>query len=111
MPTCKPPRIHSFPERFLSALMPDRPVTALSARVNIDGRPGVILLHDSHVAPFVMMPLPDPTFTVNTTADTVTANGCAPGNPNTCSLREAILEANASAGAHTILVRAGPYQL
>jgi CSLREA domain-containing protein/uncharacterized repeat protein (TIGR01451 family) len=87
------------------------PVTALSARVNIDGRPGVILLHDSHVAPFVMMPLPDPTFTVNTTADTVTANGCAPGNPNTCSLREAIIEANASAGADTIMVPAGTYQL
>jgi CSLREA domain-containing protein/uncharacterized repeat protein (TIGR01451 family) len=87
------------------------PVTALSARVNVDGRPGVILLHEGHVAPFVMMPLPDPTFTVNTTADTVTANGCAPGNPNTCSLREAIIEANASAGADTIMVPAGTYQL
>lgn len=87
------------------------PVTALSARVNIDGRPGVIVLHGNHVAPFVMMPLPDPTFTVNTTADTVTANGCAPGNPNTCSLREAILEANASAGSDTIMVPAGTYQL
>jgi CSLREA domain-containing protein len=87
------------------------PITALSARVNVDGRPGVILLHDSQVGPFVMMPVPDPTFTVNTTADTVTANGCAPGNPNTCSLREAILEANASAGADTIMVPAGTYQL
>ncbi|HEV3316142.1 MAG TPA: CSLREA domain-containing protein [Candidatus Angelobacter sp.] len=87
------------------------PITALSARVNVDGRPGVILLHDSQVTPFVMMPLPDPTFTVNTTADTVTANGCAPGNPNTCSLREAIIEANASAGADTIMVPAGTYQL
>ncbi len=87
------------------------PVTALSTRVNIDGRPGVIVLHDSQVAPSVMMPLPDPTFTVNTTADTITANGCAPGNPNTCSLREAVLEANASAGADTIMVPAGTYQL
>ncbi|HEV2991424.1 MAG TPA: CSLREA domain-containing protein [Candidatus Angelobacter sp.] len=87
------------------------PVTALSARVNVDGRPGVVLLHDGHVAPFVMMPLPDPTFTVNTTADTITANGCAPGNPNTCSLREAIIEANASAGSDTIMVPAGTYQL
>jgi CSLREA domain-containing protein/uncharacterized repeat protein (TIGR01451 family) len=87
------------------------PVTALSARVNVDGRPGVILLHEGRVSPFVMMPLPDPTFMVNTTADTVTANGCAPGNPNTCSLREAIIEANASAGADTIMVPAGTYQL
>src|ERR1700730_7356247 len=87
------------------------PITALSARVNVDGRPGVILLHDRQVAPYVMMPVPDPTFTVNTTADTVTANGCAPGNPNTCSLREAIIAANASAGADTIMVPAGTYQL
>ncbi len=87
------------------------PITALSARVNVDGRPGVILLHQSQVTPFVMMPLPDPTFMVNTTADTVTANGCAPGNPNTCSLREAIIEANASAGADTVMVPAGTYQL
>src|ERR1700676_2733584 len=87
------------------------PRTALSARVNVDGRPGVILLHDGQMAPFVMMPLPDPTFLVNTTADTVTANGCAPGNPNTCSLREAIIEANASAGADTIMVPSGTYQL
>jgi CSLREA domain-containing protein/uncharacterized repeat protein (TIGR01451 family) len=87
------------------------PTAAVSARVNVDGRPGVVVLHDSQVAPSVMMPVPDPTFTVNTTADTVTANGCAPGNPNTCSLREAILEANASAGADTIMVPAGTYQL
>ncbi len=87
------------------------PVAAVSARVNVDGRPGVILLHDGHVGPFVMMPVPDPTFMVNTTADTVTANGCAPANPNTCSLREAIIEANASAGSDTIMVPAGTYQL
>ncbi len=87
------------------------PIAAVSARVNADARPGVILLHEGQVTPFVMMPVPDPTFTVNTTADTVTANGCAPGNPNTCSLREAIIEANASAGADTIMVPAGTYQL
>jgi CSLREA domain-containing protein len=51
------------------------------------------------------------TFSVNTTADTVTANGCAPGNPNTCSLREAVIEANATAGADTITLPAGTYQL
>ena len=87
------------------------PVAAISARVNVDGRPGVVLLHGGHVGPFVMMPIPDPTFMVNTTADTVTANGCAPANPNTCSLREAIIEANASAGSDTIMVPAGTYQL
>ncbi len=87
------------------------PVAAVSARVNVDGRPGVVLLHEGQVGPFVMMPLPDPTFMVNTTADTVTANGCAPANPNTCSLREAVIEANASAGSDTIMVPAGTYQL
>src|SRR5207253_34333 len=53
------------------------PVKAISTRVNIDGRPGLLVLHRGQVAPTVMMPLPDPVFNVNTTADTVDAN---PGN-------------------------------
>ncbi len=89
----------------------DSVVAAMPMRVNVDGRPGVVLLRESQVAPFVMMPLPDPTFVVNTTADTVTSNGCALGNLNTCSLREAIIEANAAAGTDTIMIPAGTYQL
>ncbi|HEX7285217.1 MAG TPA: CSLREA domain-containing protein [Candidatus Angelobacter sp.] len=87
------------------------PVAAVSARVNIDGRPGVIAAHQGQVAPAVMMPLPDPTFTVNTTADTVSAGACAAATPGQCSLREAIIEANAAPGVDTIIVPAGTYTL
>src|SRR5207245_635207 len=37
-------------------------VAAVSTRVNVDARPGVVALHDGQVSPMVMMPLPDPTF-------------------------------------------------
>ncbi len=90
------------------------PVAAIRMRVNIDGRPGVVMLNEGQVAPSVMMPLPDPTFTVDTTNDTVDVTPgdgtCADGNGQ-CSLRAAIMEANATAGPDTIMVPAGTYQL
>ena len=53
-------------------------------------------------------------FTVNTTADTVDANPgngvCADGGGN-CSLRAAVMETNALAGADTITLPAGTYIL
>ncbi|HSM84528.1 MAG TPA: CSLREA domain-containing protein, partial [Candidatus Limnocylindrales bacterium] len=87
------------------------PVSAVSARVNIDGRPGVIALHRGQVNPAVMMPLPDPIFNVNTTADIVSPNACAAAVFGQCSLREAIIEANAAPGVDTINVPAGTYTL
>ncbi len=54
------------------------------------------------------------TFTINTTADTVDANPgngvCADSSGN-CSLRAAIMEANALAGADTVTLPAGIYSL
>ncbi|HWF05639.1 MAG TPA: VCBS repeat-containing protein, partial [Candidatus Angelobacter sp.] len=44
-------------------------VAALPMRTNIDNRPGIVALHQGQLAPAVMMPLPDPTFFVNTTLD------------------------------------------
>jgi CSLREA domain-containing protein len=87
------------------------PIAALPMRVNIDGRPGVVALHQGQLAPAVMSPLPDPTFTVNTTNDTLSAGACAAATPGQCSLREAISEANAAAGVDTIMVPAGTYTL
>ena len=87
------------------------PVAALPMRTNIDGRPGVVALHSGQLAPAVMMPLPDPTFVVNTTNDTLSAGACAAATPGQCSLREAISEANAAAGVDTITVPAGTYTL
>ena len=87
---------------------------AMPVRVNIDGRPGIVFVPRGETAPQAMMPLPDPTFTVNTTSDTVDKNPgdgvCADIN-NKCSLRAAIMEANAFPGTDTIMVPNGTYTL
>src|SRR5262249_23506103 len=41
------------------------PVAALPIRINVDGRPGVMAIHQGEIAPSMIMPIPDPTFTVN----------------------------------------------
>ncbi len=83
------------------------PLAAIPARTNIDGRHGIVSIHQGESTPSVLMPLPDPTFTVNTTADTVTPGACAAATAGQCSLREAIIEANATAGTDTIIVPTG----
>src|SRR5258708_676096 len=87
-------------------------------RVNVDGRPGVIVLAQGEVAPTVMMPLPDPTFFPNRFDDPVpgaiasTCNNANNADTSTsCSLREAIRKANANAGTDTIMLVAGTYTL
>src|SRR5579864_1328950 len=87
------------------------PSAAIAMRTNIDGRAGIVADHQGQVAPSVMMPLPDPTFNVNTTSDGVFAGACAAATPGQCTLREAILEANAASGTDTIVVPAGTYSL
>lgn len=90
------------------------PVAVAATRVNADGRKGMVMLHRGEVGPSVMEPLPDPTFVVNTTADTVDANPgdgkCADAQGN-CSLRAAVMETNADAGVDTIVVPAGTFTL
>lgn len=91
-----------------------RPVAALSMRVNVDARPGLIVLQEGQLTPSISMPLPDPTFTVNTTADTVDANpgdGICADAQGLCSLRAAVMEANAITGNDTIMVPAGTFTL
>src|SRR5262249_40455252 len=87
------------------------PVAALSMRTNIDGRPGVMAIHQNQTAPLAMMPLPDPTFVVDDTTDEIVAAACNPALPiaGKCSLREAVLEANAAPGTDTIMVPAGTF--
>jgi hypothetical protein len=51
------------------------------------------------------------TFTVNTTSDTLSAGACAAATAGQCSLREAVIESNATAGANTINLPAGTYTL
>ncbi|HEX3155455.1 MAG TPA: hypothetical protein VHV32_12560, partial [Candidatus Angelobacter sp.] len=83
------------------------PINALPMRINIDGRSGVLAIHQGEVAPSMSMPIPDPTFTVNTTNDGVFPGACAAATPNQCTLREALLEANGD----TVIVPAGTYTL
>jgi len=89
------------------------PLMAIPVRTNVDGRAGIVAIHTNESAPSVLQPLPDPTFTVNTTADLVSANpnACLNAVAGQCSLREAIIEANATAGADTIILPAGTYTL
>jgi CSLREA domain-containing protein len=75
------------------------PVAGLPLRVNVDARAGMVMLHQNQVGVSAMMPLPDPTFVVNTTNDTVDIHPgdgvCADINGQ-CSLRAAVMEANAN---------------
>jgi uncharacterized protein (TIGR03437 family) len=93
-------------------------VAAVATRINVDGRPGIVLLKSTQPQPLVMMPLPDPTFYVNRFDDPtpgVVANTCNNGsaadNSSSCSLREAIRKANATAGVDTIIVPTGTITL
>src|SRR5262249_46846061 len=85
------------------------PIAAVPMRINVDGRLGVLALQQGEIAPTMFMPIPDPTFTVNTTTDLVPANpnSCKLAIAGQCSLREALLEANGD----TVMVPAGTYTL
>ncbi|MGC8856466.1 MAG: CSLREA domain-containing protein [Anaerolineae bacterium] len=64
-------------------------------------------------AVFPVRPAYAASFTVNTTADTVDANpgnGSCAGSSGNCSLRAAIMETNALAGADTIFIPTGTYR-
>lgn len=90
------------------------PIAGVPMRVNVDGRLGLAVLHQNKVAAAVMMPLPDPTFTVNTTDDTPDANpgdGICADSKGMCSLRAAVMEANALNGSDTIMLPAGNFAL
>jgi uncharacterized repeat protein (TIGR01451 family) len=90
-------------------------VAVLPMRVNVDGRPGMVVLSDGQVTPTVMMPLPDPTYTVNRFDDPAASVALAAtyciGIANDCSLRQAVIKANTIAGCDTIMVPAGTITL
>lgn len=111
----------SLPASFHSTLAMNASQTTVAGipmRVNIDGRPGVVVLKQGQIVPQVMMPLPDPTFFVNRADDPVPGSTVATCNnvsnvdvSSSCSLREAILKANATSGTDTIMLAAGTYTL
>ena len=115
-PDGKPGDTGPFPPAFVSRRNEsiEAPVTALAARVNVDGRPGVVYLSRGALEPQLMMPRSGvPTFTVNTTTDLVSSNpnACADSVSGQCSLREAVIEANAAGVTETIMIPAGTYTL
>ena len=100
------------------------PVAGIPSHVNIDARNGMLMLHQSQVGISAMMPLPDPTFVVNTTNDTIDINpgdGICADAAGQCSLRAAVMEANANMNGadptnpantqDTILLPAGTFRL
>jgi CSLREA domain-containing protein len=100
------------------------PVAGIPSHVNIDARNGMLMLHQSQVGISAMMPLPDPTFVVNTTNDTIDVNpgdGICADAAGQCSLRAAVMEANANMNGadptnpantqDTILLPAGTFRL
>ena len=78
------------------------PVAVLPMRLNLHARPGIVTLGRGKVEPSYIMSAPLATFTVTKTADTNVS--CAMDN---CSLREAVVAANAARGAHMIVFAAG----
>jgi uncharacterized repeat protein (TIGR01451 family) len=95
------------------------PVNALPLRINIDGRPGVLAIHQGEAAPSMSMPIPDPTFFPNR-FDDIAPRGTAVTCLNTvgvdasgdCTLREAVIKANTPVGtSDNIQLQAGTYTL
>jgi len=81
----------------------DDVAAVLPMRLNVDGRPGLVVMSKGKDAPSFMMPMSATTYTV-TRADDPAPNGCVVGD---CSLREAIIDSNANPGADTIVFNAG----
>ncbi|HET9837491.1 MAG TPA: hypothetical protein VFR84_04590 [Candidatus Angelobacter sp.] len=108
---------------FAPAVLSTRPysgnaIAAMPQRTNIDGRAGIVAIHANEGAPSILQPLPDPTFFVNRTDDptpgavaSICNNVSNVDVSTSCSLREAIIKANATAGTDTISVPAGTFTL
>jgi CSLREA domain-containing protein len=78
-------------------------IAALPMKLNVDGRPGLVILSKGSITPSVLMPLPVAGFVVTKNADT--NDGTCDAD---CSLREAIVASNANGtGADTITFNAG----
>ncbi|HEX4602660.1 MAG TPA: hypothetical protein VH724_01580, partial [Candidatus Angelobacter sp.] len=94
------------------------PINALPLRINIDGRPGVLAIHQGEAAPSMLMPIPDPTFFPNRFDDIAPRgialtclNPVAADGSGDCTLREAVIKANATVGTDNIQLQAGTYTL
>jgi CSLREA domain-containing protein len=81
------------------------PVAAVSMRFGGYSKPGLVTLHSGQAALTVTAPPGDPTFTVNIATDSVDANpgdGVCADAAGHCSLRAAVMEADANTACATI---------
>lgn len=83
-------------------------VAAIPTRTNIDGRLGVVFVRRGGLTPEVLNPATNATYTVNRSDDPPASSGsissyCLGGN-NDCSLRQAILKANADSGTDLVML-------
>src|ERR1017187_8246286 len=105
---------NSDDSRELTIETGDAPAAVLPARVNVDGRRGLVMVGRSASHPKTMSPLPDPTYTVNRLDDIAprgTGVTCITPASTDCTFREAVIKANANAGADTIMLPAGTITL
>ena len=80
----------------VSTITSNLPLAAvLPVRLNLDGMNDVGMLHQGSLSPSAIMSPPSAVFWVNPTNDTFT---CVANNEGECSLRGAIIEANANPG-------------
>jgi hypothetical protein len=86
----------------------EEPLAALPMRLNVNGRPGVVVLRRGRVEPAFIMAAAMATFVVGSAADqddVVPGDGVCdsdPGAPVVCTLRAALQESNALTGADMI---------
>ncbi|HKQ76044.1 MAG TPA: hypothetical protein VJ810_20285 [Blastocatellia bacterium] len=84
------------------------PVAVLPIRLNVHGRPGIVVMRRGRIEPVLMMTAAMATFVVDSAADqddVNTADGVCdsnPGAPVVCTLRAAVQQSNALAGADMI---------
>ena len=92
-------------ERVASLDVSGNPVAVLPMRLNPDALSDLVVLHSGSIAPAVVLTAAAATLTVNSAADTPDAspgNGICADSGGNCTLRAAIQEADALAGADTI---------
>jgi CSLREA domain-containing protein len=94
------------PREIFTLDVASAPIAALSMRLHVHIRPGIVILREGQKIPTTVVPLPEATFTV--TKQTDTNDGVCNAD---CSLREAVVAANGAAGADMITVPTGTHNL
>jgi hypothetical protein len=92
------------------------PLAAVSLRLGIDVRPGMVVLREGQLEPEVSIQAPSVTYNVNSTADLpddvpTVANAVCHASNGLCTLRAAIMQSNHGGGSNAILVPDGTYTL